>query len=124
MVTYTKSNLINSDWFDLDELKDEADVLTVVLLDKQSKRVKITFDSYLSFRKIHESFALSILHSLGQQVMLPSTLIEAKDSDYLRWFRTEGNGIVENFQITHYLILTVDAIIEVLTEEPTTVVAL
>lgn len=108
----------------MDELKDEADVLTVVLLDKQSKRVKITFDSYLSFRKIHESFALSILHSLGQQVMLPSTLIEAKDSDYLRWFRTEGNGIVENFQITHYLILTVDAIIEVLTEEPTTVVAL
>ena len=121
MVVYRKSNLINSDGYDLDQLKDEADVLEITLVDQDDNRLLIKFDSYFTYRKIHESFALQIIDLLSDQNMVPSTLVEAENSDYVQWFKTEGDGVVSDIQIKHYLVLTIDAIIEVLTDETPTV---
>ena len=97
---------------------DENGVLTVVLEDESGKRLKISFDAYLAFRKIDEGDALHTLVDISKTSVLRTGLYLVEESEYLRWFHFESKSIHESQKLAHYCLSTVDSVIDVISFDP------
>ncbi|MBB4823292.1 hypothetical protein HNO89_000512 [Sporosarcina luteola] len=111
-----------------DALIDNKEGITLEFSDEDhKKKIFVTFEhGVLSYRNTDEGSLLKRLDYLDQQYgtnfYSECTLFKVEDSDYMDWFLDESLGIYERSQLEHYVFLTLNDVIEILTTYPPCVV--
>lgn len=102
--------------YELDSAYETAGVLTIRLSESDSSSIEICFDRFVAYRKMFEGDALRTLSELGGCGLLPNTLFESADSNFLDWFWEETFHAFPDRQLSlkEYLITTIDDVFEVL----------
>lgn len=107
-----------------ESLTDNEDGLIMEFSDKNfEKKVIVRFkDGVLSYRNTDEGSLLKTWSKLDQQYngsfYSNWTLFKVKNSGYLKWFLEESMGIYEHEKVEHYVFVTPDDVIEVLSAYP------
>jgi len=103
------------DIFYLDSIFDGKDGVYFNLscdLENEEKVLVIYFDSLFSYRVTNESYRLKFI--MVHNIEKPSFFI-VKDSSYISWFKDESFHVYQS-NILHYIILTGNDIIDVISE--------
>jgi hypothetical protein len=100
----------------LDEVRDNKNGLVFLFSDPSSKfQVEVKFDSQLMYRVSDESYRLKRTSELPEF----SFVMKADESSFIDWFHEESLNIYTKDRIHHFLILSSDDVIDVLSyEEP------
>ena len=116
----------------LKELKYDYGGLTLNLMGKDTTpNLTIHFTGFFACRMIDEGDLLKASHEVEKAVTEMKTekdsiykwsLFTVEDSLYLQWFHEQSLDTHKNDEITHYIILTPDDLIEVLHSEIPTVI--
>ncbi len=106
------NGLPNSPYFF--ELHNCNGALTILLKEFSSlnKILKIKFSSTLGYRVVNEAGRLK---SLSDSSIM--TFCKSMDSEFLRWFKTESEGVFEDWSLTHFVICNSDNIIDIITNQ-------
>lgn len=72
----------------------------------------ILFEDVYSFRSSTESCRLRVYKNFEE--FLPGVISRVNNSEYLKWFHEESNGIYDPDDASHYFIMTVDEFIDVI----------
>ncbi|RXS91006.1 hypothetical protein [Geobacillus sp. PK12] len=111
-----------------DMLLDSKEGIVLKFSDESHKReVIIIFEEgVLSYRNTDEGSLLKMLTYLdqyyGTNFYRNWPLFKVKNSTYLKWFHEESCGIYESRNVEHYVILTPNDVIEVLSTHPPNIV--
>lgn len=104
--------------FELEELVDREGVLTLVLSGNQDKqRVEMQFDSYFLYRKLAEGDALLTLSAMKRTGGLAKWFYRVNDSDFVAWFKKERCDGKFVQALTHYVVATLDDIVDIVALE-------
>ena len=105
--------------YDLEEMCESDGVLNIrlALLKDASRRLVVSFSNHLAFRKTGESEGLVMLNAIATTSQPGLSFYVVEDSDYLRWLVEQSHGIQETQKLTHFAIITIDDIIDVITLE-------
>lgn len=100
----------------LSEVKDNKSGLAFLFTDPSSMfQVEVKFDSHLMYRVSDESYRLKRTSELPEF----SFVMKADQSSFIDWFHEESLNIYTKDRIYHFLILSSDDVIDVLSyEEP------
>ena len=99
-------------------MADERGVLDVFLEDETGKELRVSFNAYLTFRKMDEGDAIHTLADIDETSETGTHLYSVEDSEYLRWFHFESEGIHKSHKLGHYCLTTVDSVIDVISFDP------
>jgi hypothetical protein len=92
------------------ELRHATGELTVLLGEFESNRIlQIKFSSVIGYRVVNETGRLK---SFDNSSLL--TYCKSTDTEFLRWFKEESEGIFDDFNLVHYVICNRDTIIDVI----------
>lgn len=95
----------------LDEVSDNKNGLVFVFYDPKSYfHVEIKFQSYLMYRVSDESYRLKRTYELPEF----SFVMKAERSSFIEWFHEESLNVYSGDRIFHFLILSADDVIDVL----------
>ncbi|WP_241576496.1 hypothetical protein [Rosenbergiella collisarenosi] len=101
--------------FMLDKLIYSPSVLELFLTNDNDSGIKISFDWFHTFRVVDEGDVIKMLNKFnGEMILGIYTLV---DSEYLEWFHEQSVGIHLDGNITHYMVVTVNDVIEILSSE-------
>lgn len=109
---------------DLQALIDDKDGLTLVLTDAHENTYTFLFDGLVfSYRNTDEGTLFRTLKHLSKHYNPDYfgdwTLFQVTDSSYLKWLVEESENIYETvYDIKHYVFLTSNDVVEVLSTEP------
>jgi hypothetical protein len=101
----------------LERLLDEGGVLTLAM-SSESVRANLVFDDYLAYRKMDEGDAGSTLARIYATSEAGKVLYEVKDSDYVAWYQSESSAVRDINTLQHFLIATVDDVVDVISLSP------
>jgi hypothetical protein len=105
--------------FDLEELVDRDGELALTLADADGKRVRLTFATYLAYRKRDEGDALLTLAHMNESGATGKQFYRVEDSDFLMWFNEERCGASAGQTLVHFAIASMNDIVDVIaTDEP------
>lgn len=114
---------------ELQALIDDKDGLRLVLTDVHENTYTFLFDGLvLSYRNTDEGTLIKTLEHLYKHddpdFFGDWTLFQVTDSSYLKWLAEESTNIYEMvYNIQHYVFLTSNDVIEVLSTEPPTLIS-
>lgn len=98
----------------LDEVRDNKNGLVFIFSDPSSKfHVEVKFDSHLMYRVSDESYRLKRTSELSEF----SFLMKTDESSFIKWFHEESFNVYTKDRIYHFLILSSDDVIDVLSYE-------
>lgn len=101
----------------LQALHDDYEGLRIILKGSGNSRTfRIKFNTNLGYRNTNESERLKMLDE-NPEFCGGWALFKVKDSDFIKWIITESNEIVHEGNIMHYIILTPDDIVEVVSKD-------
>lgn len=104
----------------LDTFVDDNEGIVMTFSDeKDEKKILIQFDGMvLTYRNTDEGSLLKTLDFLdqhyGHDFYSSWPLFKVKNSEYLNWFLKESSGIYELGEIEHYVFITPNDVVEVL----------
>ncbi|ASS89275.1 hypothetical protein ACTHHL_06005 [Aeribacillus composti] len=107
-----------------DMLLDGKDGVILEFSDENGeKKVVVNFkEGVLSYRNTDEGSLLETLNYLdqyyGTDFYSDWSLFKVKNSEYLKWFHKESCGIYESREVEHYVFLTSNDVIEILSIYP------
>ncbi|WP_404401302.1 hypothetical protein [Pelagibacterium halotolerans] len=104
--------------FSLECIIDRIVMLDIHLIDSFKNKKCISFDSYISYRKIDEGDAMMILDEISKTSRIGCSFYIVDNSDYIDWIVNQSYGVRDPASMVHYLISTYDDIIEVVTVNP------
>ena len=104
--------------FDLVSLCDAGGVLCFEFQCFGGEKLKISFDSYLAYRKMDEGDALLTLDEIASSNCSGRSIYLVRDSDFLRWFCEQAAGSRSCDGISHYAIHALNDIVDVLSIDP------
>lgn len=113
----------------LQALIDDKDGLRLVFTDTHENTYTFLFDELvLSYRHTDEGTLIRTLEHLYKHYDTDFfsnwTLFQVTDSSYLKWLAEESTNIYETvYNIQHYVFLTSNDVIEVLSTEPPTLIS-
>ncbi len=99
---------------------DNKEGVILEFSDESEKRtITVTFDKgVLSYRNTDEGSLIKKLSQLDDQYGVEFysewTLFKVRNSSYIDWFLDESSGVYKQDQIVHYVFLTPDDVIEIL----------
>lgn len=109
----------------IEKLVDDKEGFQLFFEDKNKKyTVKVIFENFvLSYRNTDEGHRLKALSFLrekyGKDFYAEWSFFKVNNSTYVEWFNQETYNMYSNYDIEHYVFLTCDDIVEVLsTYEP------
>lgn len=89
--------------------------LVILLKDSQFDRVlEIKFSGVLGYRVVKEAARSKTLYENTSLVGFETST----NSEFLRWFKVESEGIFDDWQLIHYVICNSDNIIDVISGPP------
>ena len=100
---------------------DEYGVLEVFLEDERDRKLKVSFTTYLAFRKMDEGDAFQALMDIKETSKLGTRFYSVADSEYLGWFHLQSAAIHESQNLAHYCLTTIDSVIDVISFDPPSV---
>lgn len=102
-----------SDQLDIVNIQEHKGLLTIILSDVNlsNKQYKLTFKNPLAYRKAEES---ARLETIGSDTIRPLSF--TKSSQFISWIKKESLGIYDNRDLTHYSIIFLDGIIDIISE--------
>jgi hypothetical protein len=104
----------------------DANGLRLRLRSHDSPLIVATFGGYQAFRKRDESFAGKTIDILVGSIRPENRfhwLYELHESEFLDWFEDESLGIVAGPDLRHYMIVTANDIVDVISTEPPSISA-
>ncbi|HEY4076804.1 MAG TPA: hypothetical protein VGM26_07705 [Rhizomicrobium sp.] len=101
-----------------ERILDANGVLEIALEEEGGRRLTVSFNAYLAFRKMDEGDALVTLQDIEESSDLTTGLYAVADSEYLRWFHFESEAIHKGQALAHYCLTTVDSVIDVISFDP------
>ncbi|WP_241602298.1 hypothetical protein [Rosenbergiella nectarea] len=101
--------------FMLDKLMYLPSVLELFLSNDNEGGIKISFNGFYSFRVIDESDVIKMQDEFDGEMILG--IYNLVDSEYLEWFHEQSVGIHLDGNITHYMVVTVNDVIEIISCE-------
>lgn len=99
------------------KLDNDFKGITIILKELGSEEtiLKIVFDGVLSYRVTQETGRTTFFKEY------PITnFMKSKDSEFLRWFYRESGEFFGEWDLTHFLIVTEDNVIDVISGPPST----
>ncbi|MFC4419954.1 hypothetical protein [Cupriavidus pampae] len=109
--------------YELSSLRDENGKLVLEIMGADGRMVCVVFDDYIFFSKQDEGDALRTLGGMREAGVLGrAVIIRAKKSSLLRWFIDEGCGVKIEEKISHYIIVLVDDVVNVICITPPLVI--
>ena len=111
-----KANENLPDKFYLNQLVHEKGQLRILFkeLDLQSQeQLSVIFKSYLAYRIVQESGRLKSLENDDLKSFKKTT-----ESEFISWFKEEALGIYDDQELTHYVIVNLDNIVDIISEFP------
>lgn len=100
--------------FELDQLVDDAGVLTLRLLDAVYRQFDISFDSCMVYRKMDEGDALLALADMRRLGVAAKWFYMVEDSDFTAWFNEQRCDTRSTGDLLHYCIATSNDIVDVI----------
>lgn len=94
----------------LESIKYDLAILSISLI-KPDEKLSLTFEWVYSFRVTDEGDLLKMLSHFDGQ--MTTGIYKVQNSSYLEWFHDQSENIHDEV-IEHYLIVTIDEVIEVL----------
>lgn len=105
----------------IDSINDTINGLCILLseVNDASLRVKVLFEhSVHAYRSTDESYRSNTINylqdSYGVNFYRERTFFEITDSEYIQWLSKQSQGISDLEQISHYSILAVNSIVDVI----------
>jgi hypothetical protein len=98
-------------------LKHEANVLTIVMAtypEDGDKYLKVSFTDCFTYRYTVESGRMRLL----SEETWTNPFNISSNSKYLSWFKEEGYGIYDHYDLRHYLLVCDDLIDVISVDEP------
>lgn len=102
---------------EFDYIHDEFGVLTISIYNEIDQRMKIIFDSYIVYRKRDEMFAVDSEYNLCDEIKREKLIYRLIDSEFLRWLSLENGRPGEPYKSNHYMIISDNDIIDVISNE-------
>jgi len=98
-----------------DALHDDNEGFRIILEHEsgQGPMLKVTFGKFLAYQNIDESNRLKFWNE-QKDIDEKYTFYEVENSSWVKWFVNENKGKYESSEIKHYMILTGQDVIEVL----------
>lgn len=96
----------------LDSIGYKSGVLELILTSADTSKFKIVFDWVHSFRLTDEGDLLKMQEEQTGEMLIGFYIVD--NSIYLKWFTEQSVGIHDSESIIHYLIVTSDGVIDVL----------
>ncbi len=109
--------------WDLEQLIDSSGILVLTLLDDRGRRIKLSFDSHMAYRKLDEGDALLTLSHMRKTGGTGKYLYRVEDSAFAAWFNQERCDSGSNPSLVHYSVAAANDIVDVLALEPPAVEA-
>jgi hypothetical protein len=100
------------------ELLTQSKSLVVLLRDEKDVHLKIEFQQFCAYRSADETYSLDMTSPLAGPRTEYHWLYETEDSEFLRQFRERNPHTGPNLDVKHFLIPTLDSIIDVIAAEP------
>lgn len=100
--------------YDLASLADEKGVLALRLVGSGGDVVRMYFNGYVFYSKMDEGDALRTLEMLRQTSCIGFALVSAEGSELLDWFCRENYGVRSGMQLTHYILLAQNDLVNVI----------
>jgi len=96
----------------IEDIRYASGTLELVLTSEGTDKFKVMFDWIHSFRLTDEGDLLKMQEEQNGKMLTGVYIVEK--SIYLEWFTNQSAGIHDSEFITHYLIVTSDEVVEVL----------
>lgn len=96
----------------LEDIRYASGTLELVLIPERTNKLKVVFDWIHSFRLTDEGDLLKMQEEQNGEMLTGIYVVDK--SIYLEWFTNQSVGIHDGESITHYLIVTSDDVIDVL----------
>lgn len=103
---------------ELEQLVDYEGKLTLIIVDAHERRISLTFDSYMTYRKIDEGDALLTLVDMKKTGGLGKWFYRVEDSELLSWFNKESCDARANQNLVHYSIAALNDVVDVIALDP------
>jgi hypothetical protein len=110
----------NGHW-DLEQLLDYRGILGLTLLDNHSRQIKLSFNSYMAYRKLDEGDALLMLAAIQKTGGTAKYFYRVENSDFLAWFNRERCANESSQLLIHYTVAAENDIVDILALYPPTV---
>lgn len=107
LISYGRTSLSE---IQLECIKYDQAILSLSL-SKPTEKIKLSFEWIYSLRVTDEGDLLKMLDHFNGQ--MTTGIYKVENSSYLKWFHEQSENI-HNKAIEHYLIVTIDEVIEVL----------
>jgi hypothetical protein len=108
----------------LDNLTDNKDGLVLNFSNEDGdKTIKIIFeDSVMSYRNNDESYMLRTINYVsevyGSSFMKKNSIFIVENSPYIEWFNSESYDIYKDYDLRHFVFMTPNDIVEVISTYP------
>ena len=101
----------------VEQLIDDYDGLRIILQGKNpyDRKLEIFFFDRIFYRNTDESYFLRTIDNIGKR---GSSLLIVNNSLLTKWIHNESYGVYQDKNITHYLILSGNDCIDILTSTP------
>ncbi|RYJ08794.1 hypothetical protein C5Y41_24600 [Rahnella variigena] len=96
----------------IEDIRYASGTLELVLTSEGTDKFKVMFDWIHSFRLTDEGDLLKMQEEQNGEMLTGVYIVEK--SIYLEWFTNQSAGIHDSEFITHYLIVTSDEVVDVL----------
>jgi hypothetical protein len=106
--------------FELRALLDIDGLLELRLESEGGGKLRVRFDSYLAYRKLDEGDAMSILRDIQAGGVPGKSFYRVEESEFVAWFMAQCFSSRAHQPLTHFCILTVDDVIDILARDPPT----
>lgn len=112
--------------YSLDMIIENNDGLTIQLLDDHNENMQMRLEFRYAadaYRSTYETFRAELIHYLDQKYgtvfYSEWTFFKVQNSSYIQWFSEQSGGISDFSPYTHFSILLMDSVIDILSlQEP------
>jgi hypothetical protein len=104
--------------WDLEQLIDREGTLVITLLDDAGHRTKLSFDSYMTYRKLDEGDALLTLANMRKSGGTAKYFYLVEDSDFVVWFNKERCNQDTSQVLRHYVVAAINDVVDILALDP------
>lgn len=105
--------------YETDQIIDKRDSFKILITKiTKPEKVEIVFDkSIWAFRRTSESLRQDIFKDLsltyGDDFYINWSFFKIERSNYLNWLRDESDGISNHLKLIHYVVMTLDDVIDI-----------
>lgn len=91
-----------------------SDLIVLLKAPQFQKVLQIKFTGALAYRVVQEAYRLKALYENSSLIGFETST----DSEFLKWLREEGDGVLDDWELKHYVICNSDNIIDVISGPP------